>query len=176
MKAAFKSLVSPMLIIIAAVLLRLVPHEPNVAPIGAMALFGGVYLTKKQALILPLLTMFISDIFLGFHSTMPWVYGSFLLTVAIGLFLKNKTNPTNIFAASIVSSILFYLITNFGVWFSGTMYPKTMSGLMQSYIMAIPFFRNTLLGDLVYNAIFFGGYALIKSYLNSLSLAYIKKG
>lgn len=163
MKAKIINSISPFSVIVAAVLLRLVPHEPNVAPIGAMALFGGAYLSKKYALTLPILAMFVSDIFLGFHNTIGWVYGSFILTGLIGGLLRNRANPGNVLFASLSSSVLFYLITNFGVWFSGSMYPKDFSGLMQSYLMALPFFRNTLLGDLFYNGVFFGGYAILKS-------------
>jgi uncharacterized membrane protein len=132
---------------------------PNFTPIAATALFGGVYLNKKYAFFVPILAMFISDIFLGFHSTMPYVYGSFILTGLIGLWLKNHKNTQNIIGATLLSSVLFFLITNFGVW-AGGWYPKTLSGLMQSYVMAIPFFRNTILGDLCYTGVFFGAYEL----------------
>lgn len=160
-------LVNPFLIITFAALLRLLPHPPNVAPIAAMALFGGVYLNKKYALIFPLLALFISDLFIGFYgaSMMAFVYGSFLLTGCIGIFLKNHKKPAVIIAASLFSSLLFYLITNFGVWLTGTLYPKTLSGLLESYIMAIPFFRNTLIGDLLYTGIFFGSYELVLKFL-----------
>jgi uncharacterized membrane protein len=145
--------------IFGGILLRLLPHLPNFTPIAATALFGGVYLNKKYAFFVPILAMFISDIFLGFHSTMPYVYGSFILTGLIGLWLKNHKNTQNIIGATLLSSVLFFLITNFGVW-AGGWYPKTLSGLMQSYVMAIPFFRNTILGDLCYTGVFFGAYEL----------------
>ena len=174
MKMILKYLVSPTLIIIAAVLLRLVPHEPNVAPIGAMALFGGAYLSKKQALTIPIFVMIISDLFLGFHTTVFWVYGSFLLTGVLGLLLRDKVSLTSVLWASLASSIIFYLITNFGVWFSTSLYPKTFQGLSQSYLMALPFFRNTLLGDLFYNGVFFGGYALVKSFVGNYAVSEVK--
>lgn len=149
------------LVILMAAILRLVPHEPNVAPIAAMALFGGTYLSKKQALVVPILAMVISDYFIGFHSLWMWVYGSFLLTVIIGFWVRRNLSFKNIVLASTVSSILFYLITNFGVWYAGTMYPKTLAGLWESYFMGWPFFRNTLIGDYGYNLVFFGSYAVI---------------
>jgi hypothetical protein len=160
-KSNFKNFISPLLVILIAVFMRLLPHLPNFTPIAAMALFGGVYLNKKYAFAIPLAAMFISDIFLGFHPAMPYVYGSFILTGAIGLWLKNRKSAKNIICASLISSILFFLITNFGVW-AGGWYPKTLSGLMQSYMMGIPFFKNTVLGDFVYTGMFFGGYELIK--------------
>ncbi len=168
MKTKILNLLNPFLIITIAALLRLLPHPPNVAPIAAMALFGGVYLNKKYALILPLLALFISDLFLGFYGApmMSFVYGSFLLTGCIGIFLKNHKKPAAIISAALFSSLLFYLITNFGVWLTTPLYPKTLSGLLNCYTMAIPFFRNTLLGDLFYTGIFFASYEIAVRLLN----------
>jgi len=156
-----KKLINPLLIIAIAVGLRLLPHPPNFAPIGAMALFGGAYLNKKYALIIPLIAMFISDIFLGFHSTMLYVYGSFLLIGAMGIWLGQRKSIHTIIGVSFVSSLMFFVITNFGVWFVGGLYPKTLSGLIDCYIYAMPFFRNTIIGDFVYTGIFFGSYELL---------------
>lgn len=150
-----------MIIILFAVVCRLIPHIPNVAPIAAMALFGGVYLNKKYALVLPLVAMFISDIFLGFSATTPFVYLSFFLTGCIGLWLRNHKNLTTVICSSLASSLLFYVLTNFNFWFASPLYPKTMTGLLQSYVNALPFFRNTILGDLFYTGILFGSYEII---------------
>lgn len=142
------------------VVARLIPHLPNMTPIGATALFGGAQLKKPWSYTLPLLTMFISDIFLGFHNTMLYVYGSFALTVFIGeMFLKK--NPTVAKAAllGVVSSLVFFLITNFGVWEVGGLYPKTMSGLVESYVMGLPFLRNMMIGDVLYSAGIFALYS-----------------
>ncbi|MFA6454220.1 MAG: DUF6580 family putative transport protein [Microgenomates group bacterium] len=152
----------PILIIFTLVAIRLLPHPANFVPIGALALFGGSYLPKKYALTIPFAVMFVSDMFLGFHSTMPYIYGSFILISLIGITLKNRVNFTNVLLASLSSSILFYLITNLGVFISTNLYPKTATGLLDCFIMAIPFFRNTLLGDLFYNGMFFGSFALVK--------------
>ncbi len=160
-KILMKKIISPISIILFAVILRLLPHPPNLVPIAAMALFGGYYLNKKFALVIPLIAMFISDIFLGFHATMPYVYGSFLLTGILGLWLKNHRHARNIVGGTLLSSIAFFLITNFGVWAQGS-YARDVSGLFQSYIMGIPFLRNTLLGDLGYVGLFFGSYELAK--------------
>ena len=156
-----QKLISPILIICFAVVLRLVPHPANVAPITAMALFGGVYFNKKYALIVPLVALFISDIFLGFYSAMPYVYGSFLLTGLLGIWLRNHKSFSNVILASLISSTLFFLITNFGFFLSNDLYPRTFSGQMEAYIMALPFFRNTLLGDLGFVGLFFGSYELV---------------
>lgn len=145
--------------IIGGALMRLLPHAPNFAPIAAIALFGSVYLNKRYALILPIAAMFISDIFLGFHDTMLYVYGAFLLTGIMGLWLRKHKNVLNILGSALASSVLFFLITNFGVWVQG-MYARDLSGLVQSYVMAIPFFKNTLLGNLFYTGVFFGSYEL----------------
>ncbi|HEX8931783.1 MAG TPA: DUF6580 family putative transport protein [Patescibacteria group bacterium] len=147
------------LLIIGGALMRLVPHLPNFTPIAGMALFGGVFLKKRYALIIPLAAMLVSDFFIGFHSLMPYVYGSFVLSGLIGLWLRSHKNVFTIVSATFLSSVLFFLITNFGVWAEG-MYARNLSGLLESYMMAIPFFRNTVLGDLFYTGVFFGAYEL----------------
>lgn len=155
--------VFPLLIILLAVLLRLLPHPANVAPITALALFGGVYLERKFAFILPVAAMLISDYFIGFYGMeMLFVYGSFLISGLIGLWIKSHKNIKTIVGGSLLASVLFYLITNFGVWADPrSWYSKDIVGLIDSYIAAIPFFRNTLVGDLFYTGVFFGGYELI---------------
>jgi hypothetical protein len=148
--------------ILAAALSRILPHPANVTPIAAMALAGGVYFNKRIALVIPLATLFLSDLFIGFHSTILFVYGSFLLVGFIGLWLKSHKKPLPIFGAALLSSILFFVITNFGVWLTGSgwFYPKTWQGLVECYTLALPFFRNTLAGDLVYTAVLFGLFEL----------------
>ena len=143
--------------------MRLLPHPPNFAPIGALALFAGAHLDKKSRFILPISAMVISDIFLGFDATTPVVYISFILIIMMGLILKHKTNTGRLIMVSLLSSLLFFIVTNFGVWALSTMYAKNFSGLMQSYAMGIPFFRNTVLSDVLYSFIFFYGYRFINS-------------
>jgi riboflavin transporter FmnP len=156
-----KKLINPIIFIVLAVILRLISHMPNVAPIAAMALFGGTYLNKKYALIVPLVSMFISDIFLGFHASMPMVYGSFFITGFIGLWLRNHKTMGTVIGASLASSVLFFLLTNFNFWYAMPLYPKTFAGMIEAYVAAIPFFRNTVLGDLCYTSLFFGSYELV---------------
>ena len=164
--------ISTFAIIFFAVVLRLFPHPANIAPIAAMALFGGVYLDKKYAIILPLAALFLSDIFLGFNQSMPYVYGSFVLTGCIGMWIRNHKSFTTILFGTLISSILFFLITNFGFWLAFSLYPKTVAGQMDAYVMALPFFRNTLLGDFFYTGVFFGSYELVKALLAKKSFAF----
>jgi hypothetical protein len=138
-----------------------------------MAIFGGVYLNKKQALTLPILAMILSDSVIGFDS-LPMrlsVYGSFLIAVFVGFWIKNHKDSKHIILASLFSSLLFFLITNFTVWAFGTMYAKSISGLAECYYLAIPFFRNTILGDLVYSGVFFGVYGLLLNSAHRVVLA-----
>ncbi len=155
-----QSLISPLLIIYLAVVLRLLPHPPNVAPIAAIALFGGAYLNKKYALIVPIVAMFISDLFLGFHESVFMVYFSFLIIGLIGIWLSKHKNPILVVSATLFSSLLFFILTNFNYWYATTLYPKTFSGLLASYWYALPFFRNSIIGDLLYVGLFFGSYEL----------------
>lgn len=161
-----KKIIIPVLLIILGIIARFLPHPANFAPIGAIALFGALYLPKKYALILPLIAMFISDIFIGFYSPaiMLAVYGSFLVAGILGLIIRKKKNLFSVLFVTLLSSVLFYLITNTAVWAFGTMYTHNFAGLIQSYTMAIPFFKNSLLGDLFYVGILIGGYEMVMSF------------
>jgi len=162
-KIDIKSKASVFAVILLAVVARLIPHAPNLVPIGGLALFSGANFKNRIALLIPLAAMFISDIFLGFHSTIPYVYVSFIIIALIGGLIK--TNKWQSLAlASLTSSVLFFLITNFGVWASFNMYPKTIDGLIQSYVMGLPFFRNTVLSDLFYSFSFFYGYRFLSNF------------
>jgi hypothetical protein len=152
------------LIILIGALLRVIPHPANFAPIAAIALFGGTYIkNKKLALVLPLFAMIISDFFIGFDS-LQWrllVYGSFALVGLIGFLIRKNKKLATIFGGTLAGSIVFYLITNFAFFYSPSMYPHDLSGIISSYINALPFFRNSLAGDLFYVGVFFGAYELI---------------
>jgi hypothetical protein len=150
------------LMILAAAFSRLLPHPANVAPIAAMALAGGVYLDKRFALIIPIAALFITDWFIGFYPILFFVYGSFIAIGFIGLWLKSHKRPLPVIGATLFSSVLFFVVTNFGVWAIGPeMYPKTWAGLVECFVAAIPFFRNTVMGDLVYTGVLFGVFELI---------------
>lgn len=139
-----------------AAISRLLPHLPNFTPVAAMALFGGVYLTDKRlAFIIPLLSMLLSDVFIGFHNTIIYVYISFMLTSLIGLLIRTKLSFVSVMGASIFSSLLFFFITNFGVW-AEMGFQNGSIGLTETYVLGIPFFAPTIIGDLLYNSILFG--------------------
>jgi len=173
MRKIISKLIEPTTFILIGVLARILPHPANFAPIAAMALFGGTYMSKKQAFVLPILAMILSDFVIGFDSLSMrlTVYGSFLIMVLIGTWLKNHKNAKNVILASLFSSVIFFVLTNFSVWAFGTMYPKTSAGLVQSYVFAIPFFRNTILGDLFYSGIFFGGYEFARNLIHKNKFA-----
>lgn len=148
---------------------RLFPHIPNFTPLAAMALFGGVYLSDKRlAFIVPLLALFISDVALqllfgwGFHNTMIYVYLGFILTSFIGILVKRNTSVLSVTAGSMISSILFFIITNFGVW-AASGYQMGLAGLETTYMLGIPFFAPSLIGDLFFNGVLFGAFYLAQS-------------
>lgn len=147
----------------AAAASRLLPHPPNMTSVTATALFGGAMLSDRRlAFLVPLAAMFAGDLVLGFHSQMISVYGSFVLIVAMGLWLQRRRSAANIAGAAIAASLLFFAITNFGVWLIDGMYPHTLAGLALCYTEALPFLRNTLGGDLLYTLVLFGGMALLE--------------
>ena len=135
-----------------AALSRLIPHPPNFTPLIAIALFSGFYAANKALIYgLPIATMLISDLFLGFYSISIFVYLSFLLISFFGTFSKNP-GAVKIVSAILLGSVSFFIITNFGVWVLGG-YPRNLAGLLRCYIVAIPFFKNTLMGSFSYSTI-----------------------
>jgi hypothetical protein len=150
-------------VIVGAAFLRLIPHWPNFTPIAGIALFGGTYLGRKHlAFIIPFAAMLLSDLLLGFHQTMFAVYSSFALIVGIGFLLRRHVSVITVISASLASSIVFFLVTNFAAWLSGLMpYPVNFNGLIEAYIAGLPFLNNGLLGDLFYNSVFFGGFYIV---------------
>ncbi|MDD4271198.1 MAG: hypothetical protein PHF50_00080 [Patescibacteria group bacterium] len=142
---------------------RFLPHPANFAPIGAIAIFSGLYLPKKWAVVLPLAAMFFSDLFIGFYTwpIMLSVYAGFIIMGLIGLMVRKNKKLSTVLGGTILGSMMFYLITNAAVWAFGSLYPHTIAGLMQSYYMAIPFFRNSLLGDLFYTGVLVGAYEAV---------------
>ncbi len=157
-------------LILFGILLRFIPHAPNFTPVAAIALFGAVYLNRRYALLLPLFLMMISDIFIGFHDAIFFTWGSFMLVVFLGFRLKEHKNPMAIISMSLLASVLFFLITNFGVWVIGW-YPRTLEGLISCYVMALPFFRNFTLSTLCYVAVLFSAYELIAKRIERTKLA-----
>ena len=156
--------------IIIAILLRLIPHPYNFTPIGALGLFSGAYLSLRKYWLVPLFALFISDSIIGFYHpiTMVSVYLAFLLCAIFGrVWLTRARNTYRIFSASITCSAVFFMLSNFGDWLSGINYPLTWEGLNTCYIAAIPFFGNTLAGDLIYAILLFGTYETVIYYLKN---------
>ncbi|HWQ82193.1 MAG TPA: DUF6580 family putative transport protein, partial [Ignavibacteria bacterium] len=152
-------------LIVFAVFSRLAPHPPNFSPITAIALFSGVYLDRKFAFTVPIIAMIISDYFIGYHSLLWLVYLCFIAIAFLGLYLKKRKTFVRIAISALASSVIFFIVTNFGVWASGY-YGLTLSGLYECYVMAIPFFRNTLSGDILYTGVMFGCYEIMNYFLN----------
>jgi hypothetical protein len=160
-----------LLLIAAVASLRLLPHPWNFTPIGALALFGGAMLRdKRAAFLLPLALLFAGDALLGFYRLMPVVYGSFLLSVLIGFLLRERRTAPRVAGAALLGAAQFYMLTNFAVWASGGLYPRTAAGLAACYAAAIPFFRNTVASDLLCAGLLFGAFALAERLLPVLRL------
>ncbi|MBU1126004.1 MAG: DUF6580 family putative transport protein [Patescibacteria group bacterium] len=166
MKKENKYIILAVVLVVFAVAMRLLPHPPNFTPIAALAIFGALYLPKKWALILPLAAMLVSDAVIGFYSwkILVAVYASFLVAGGLGILARNHKSGSTIFIATILGSILFFLITNAAVWAFGTMYTHDFSGLLASYISAAPFFRATLAGDLFYVGLLAGTMEFVLNY------------
>ena len=143
--------------------LRLLPHPSNFSPIDAMALFSGAYLGRRGlSFAAPFGALFLSDAILGFYPGMEWVYGSVAAIVLIGWLISSNRSVLRIGTGAIAGSVLFFAVTNFGVWFGEGMYAHTIGGLEACYVAAVPFFQNTVAGDLFYSALLFGGFALLQ--------------
>lgn len=130
---------------------RWIPHPPNFTAIGSVAVLGGLaYSSRFWALFTPVLALLVSDLVLGFHSTMVWVYGAVMIVSMLTPFILMKTSGLRLGGMAVLSSLTFFLMTNFGVWATGALYPMTADGLLMSYLAAIPFSLNQLLGDLFF--------------------------
>lgn len=163
-------------IILIASITRLIPHPMNFAPLGAMALFGAAYFGNRgMGLLITMLSWFFTDLilnnfmyptdgitlftFFGFFS-----YASIILIYALGSLLLQKVTAVRMIVGSLSASVIFFLVSNFGVWLEGMLYPQTMEGLVACYAAAIPFVKNTLAGDLFYSGVLF---LLYERYLRS---------
>jgi len=149
-----------------SIIWRIVPHyPPNTTSVGALGLFGGARLRWWQGALSVLVVMTISDAILrqwyNYEPFSPWVYGSFLVNVLIGTWLSRWGAVWCVAAGSVLASVQFYLVTNFGTWFSTKLYPPTLAGLLDCYVQGLPYFGYTLAGDVVCSALLFGAYALL---------------
>jgi len=147
-------------LILLGIAMRFIPHVPNFTPVVAIALFSGFYLNKKYAILIPLSLMIITDLFLGLHEVFAFTWGSVILITVLGITQKKRKSALTVAGSSLLSAVLFFLISNFGVWLAGW-YTHTFEGLINCYVMAIPFFRHMVLSTLVYSTVLFGAYELI---------------
>ena len=144
--------------IILGIITRIIPHPPNFTAIGAIALFGGAFFyNKKLAFIIPITIMMLSDLILG-HKLVGSVYIGFLIMVVMGFFLQKKQNGLRIINVALLGSLVFFIITNFSVFLTSSLYPKNITGLIECYTLAIPFFINTLSANIIYSLIMFYGF------------------
>jgi hypothetical protein len=169
MNANNSRIVALLFAILLAATLRLVPHPPNFTPIGAMALFSGAYLGRRgMAFAAPLGAMVLSDVVLGFYSGFWITYAAVALIVVVGWLTLTRVSVLRVGGAAIASSVLFFVVSNFGTWASSGMYPHTFAGLSACYVAAIPFFQNTIAGDLFYATLLFGGFRVAELLLPSV--------
>jgi len=174
------------LMVLVAAMSRLLPHPPNFTAVGATALFGAAYFTKKYwAFLIPFLALWISDLILNnvvygayfegftfFADFMIWNYIAFGLMILLGSKVLKKVKPLNLLGASLGASAIFFLVTNFGSWYIdiANVYPKNFTGLMAAYAAGLPYLLSTIVGDLFYVGVLFGAFELIKQQYPNLAI------
>ncbi|MEY4763266.1 MAG: hypothetical protein RLZZ200_3123 [Pseudomonadota bacterium] len=166
------------LVVVATAATRLLPHLPNVTPLTALALFGGAFFADRRlAFALPLAALALSDLALGaLAGWKPMVveahlevqYLAFALVVLSGFLLRGSPSLGRLAGGTLLGSTIFFVVSNFGVWAFGSMYPHSGEGLVACYVAGIPFFRNALLGDFGYAALLFGGFRLLEARFSTL--------
>lgn len=146
-----------------AILIRLMPHPANFAPVGAVALLGGMLLPRKFAYWSVIAVIVLSDLVIGLHPLVLWTWGSFALIALISnrLLGDRKVGVSRLALSAIGGGTLFFVITNAGVWLQGGLYERSLQGLVQCFANAIPFYRNTILGDVFFSSVFFGMYLVV---------------
>jgi len=177
------------IIILLAAFTRIMPHPPNFSPMAAIGLFGAAHFAKKwQAFFIPLIGIWVSDLvinnyvysssssnFVWFYSGFYWQYMSYILIIFAGLFIFNRgISLTKTFGGMMSSSGIFFLVSNFGVWTGGTMYPKNFGGLITCYVAGIPFIHNTIISDALFTTVLFGTYYLLQVEYSSLKIKPLK--
>lgn len=156
-------------LVLAGILSRLAPHPLNMALVTGATIYGASKLTRLESVMVPLLIMLATDLVLGFHSTMLFTWGAFALIALLShLVLHKQTTVGRVAFTTLSSSVIFFVISNLGVWMVGNMYSLNMAGLVSCFVNAIPFFQNTLIGDAVYTASIFG-----LGYLSNLSIFHL---
>lgn len=164
-------LITLSLMVVAAAVSRLAPHPYNFTPVAAIALFSGAQFERRSlAFAVPLLALLLSDVVIGFYAQMWVVYAAFALIVCIGFALRGRAQFLPVAIGTLSGAILFFLMTNFAPLVGNQLYPQNLDGILQSYAAGIPFFRNTLLSDIFYSALLFGGFALAERRYSRLAI------
>lgn len=173
-----------LLLIVIAALSRMFPHPMNFTPMGAIALFGAAYLNRKWlAVIIPLASVFLSDVLINntiyahyynkftlFYPGFYFTYGAFVLIVLVGFVLLRKVSVGRVLLSSLAAAVVFYIVSNFGAWIGFHTYPHTGSGLIACYVAAIPFFKFTVLSNVIYSALLFGAFELAQKHIPAIQL------
>ena len=173
-----------LLLILLAAFSRMIPHMFNFSPLGAIGLFGAAHFKKKwQAFLIPIAATWLSDLFINnviyaqyyskftwFYTGFYWQYCSYLIIIVTGIYILRKITVKTFLTGSLISSAIFFTITNFSCW-PGSSYPQNFGGLLECYAAGIPFLKGTLLGDLFYSAVLFGSFAWAQKQIPSLHLA-----
>ncbi|NJL77231.1 MAG: hypothetical protein HC892_21640 [Saprospiraceae bacterium] len=181
MKLQFGFLIA---IIVLAAFSRIIPHMPNFSPLGAIGLFGAAHFDKKwKAFLIPIAATWLSDLFINnviyaqyypqftwFYEGFYWQYGSYLLITFAGLIIFNKISVSKVLLGGLASTTIFFTVSNFGCWLGSTFYPQNFTGLTACYVAGIPFLTGTLLSDLFYSVVLFGGYYLLQSKISFFKL------
>ena len=158
---SFRRVVLPAGLLLATAATRFLPHPENFSPVMSVALFGSaVFVNRYAGIAVALAAMAISDYFLGMHTTLPFVYGAMALSGVLGFMLRANRSPLRVLSTAFAGSVLFFLVTNLGVFLVQDLYPRSVAGLAQCYAMALPFFQNSLVGDLLFTAALFSVYHL----------------
>jgi len=153
-----------LILVLLACISRLIPHPPNFTPISAIAIFSGaIIVDKKNAFLIPFIIVFFTDLIIGMHGYMWAVYLGFAINTLLGISISKNLKIPSIFVAGVFGSLQFYIITNFAVWLSSGMYDHTLDGFLRCLTLAVPFYKNTVLGDIFYITMLFYIYITIKN-------------
>ncbi len=158
-------------LILFAAFSRALPHPSNFVPVMALGVFGGaLFADRRLSFVIPIAAMILSDAFLGFSEITIFVYLSLIAAIYIGVKINGKISVKNVFLSAIAGAIVFFIVSNFGAWLLDPTYrPLSFESLIRCYYLALPFFRNTLLGNLTYFAVLFGAFSLAERYYPALS-------
>lgn len=164
MKSSFAHVGTICSLIFLAAFSRWIPHPPNFTSVAAVGIFAGSLLWERKwmTFLIPLCAMFLSDAVLGFHELIPFTYAALLVTPFLGRFVGKQNMVAPILSTSFVSSLIFFIVSNFGVWWTGSLYTKDLSGLTTCYIAAIPFFGNFLASTIFYSLVMFYGFRVLE--------------